>query len=138
MTYNALKLAVASNTLDTVSDSIGHIVAKDITRHMLNDLYSKGEAMLARAIEIAKMKEDSTSDKPHRCQLKLFEGALEKVKDMRQRIAVLRDELNKGYQKELEQMNALTSFIREHEQAAKRFEAEVGKRFGNQALYRAF
>jgi conjugative transfer pilus assembly protein TraH len=138
MTYNALKLAVESGTLDAVSDTIGHIVAKDITRHMLNDLYSKGEAMLTRAMQIAKMKEDSTSDKPYRCQLRLFEGAFEKVRDMRQRIAVLRDELNKGYQKELEQMNALTSFIREHEQAAKRFEAEVGKRFGNQVLYRAF
>lgn len=138
MTYNALKLAVESDTLDAVIDTIGRIVAKDITRHMLNDLYSKGETMLARAIEIANMKGDSTSSKPYRCQLSLFEGALEKVTDMRQRIAVLRDELNRGYQKELEQMNALTVFMKEHEQASKRFETEVGKRFGNQVLYRAF
>jgi hypothetical protein len=53
---------------------------------------------------------------------------------MRQRIASLREELGRGYQKELEQMNALTAFIREHQDAARRFEAEVGRRFGNQVL----
>ncbi len=138
MAYSSLKLAVESKTVDVVRDTIGRIVAKDITRHMLNDLYSKGEAMLAKAMEVAKKKEDTTTDKPYRCQLALFNGAVEKIKEMRQRIASLRDELNRGYQKELEQMNALTAFIREHREAAQRFEAEVGRRFGNQVLNRTF
>ncbi len=136
LTYNALKLAVEIDTVDAVRDVMARIIAKDITRHMVNDLYSKGEAMLVKAEEVASKKEDTTGDNPHRCQLALFEGAFTKIKDMRQRIAVLRDELNRGYQKELEQVNTLTAYIREHYDAAKRFEAEVGKRFGNQVLYR--
>jgi conjugative transfer pilus assembly protein TraH len=132
--YSALKLAVETKTVDVVGDTIGRIVAKDITRHLLNDLYSKGESMLAKTMEIAKKKEETATDKPYRCQLSLFNGAFEKVKDMRQRIASLREELGRGYQKELEQMNALTAFIREHQDAARRFEAEVGRRFGNQVL----
>lgn len=140
--YNALKLAVELDTVDAVKDMIVRITAKDITRHMLNDLYSKGEVMLAKAVEIAKKKEDSasgtSSDSTSRCQLALFNGAFEKIKDMRRRIAELRDELNRGYMKELEQMNVLTSYIRGHHDAAKRFEAEVGRRFGNHVLNRSF
>ncbi len=134
VSYDALKVGVETDTVDAVQDVIAGITAKDITRHMLNDLYSKGEAMLAKAEEVAKKNEDSTSNVPQRCQLTLFQGAFEKVKDMKLRIARLREELNKGYQKELEEMNTLTAYIRERQDAAKRFEAEVGKRFGYQAL----
>jgi len=132
MAFNALKLSVEIDTVDSVRDVINRIIAKDITRHMLNDLYSKGEAMLSKAEEVIGKKDNSTTDNPHRCQLSLFDGAETKIKEMKIRIAALRDELNKGYQKELEQVNTLTSFIREHEAAAKRFDAEVSRRFGNQ------
>lgn len=134
--YEALKVGVETDTVDAVQDVIANITAKDITRHMLNDLYTKGEAMLNKAAEIAKKNEDSTSGVPQKCQLKLFQGAFDKVKDMKSRIAVLRRELDSGYQKDLEQMNVLTSYIRDRQDAAKRFEAEVGNRFGMSVMSR--
>ena len=73
--YEALKVGVETDTVDAVQDVIANITAKDITRHMLNDLYTKGEAMLNKAEEIAKKNEDSTSSVPQKCQLRLFQGA---------------------------------------------------------------
>jgi hypothetical protein len=134
VTYNSLKLAVEMDNLDAVLDLITDLTAKDITRNMLNDLYSKGESMLAKAEEIAKKQETTTSDDTSRCQIEMFEGAFDKMKSMRTRISETKIALNNGYRQELEQMNAFTTFIREHYAAAKRFEAEVGKRFGYQML----
>lgn len=133
ISYNALKLAVEIDNVDSVQEVIANMTAKDITRGMLNDLYSKGEAMISKAEEIASKQQSSETDTPERCHIELFEGAAAKMQDMRLRIATLRDELNKGYQKELEQMSTLSSYIRDQQATAARFESEVGKRFGNWA-----
>ena len=130
VTYDALKVGVETGTSDDVQDVLSRIVAKDITRHMLTDLYSKGEAMLAKAKEVAVKNQQSTSGTPARCQVTMFDGTDKKIEKMRERIAQLRNELNQGYQKELEQMTTFTAYIRDHQYAAEQFENEVAKRFG--------
>ncbi len=135
--YSYIKFGVQSGNKDVIIAQITPLLAKDMTRLILNDLYTKTEAMLAKAKEVAKKKAvptvdatDSTAGDSNACSAKMFEGVLSQANKLMERVAVLRKELNDGYNAELSHMTAMLTNIRAFEDQKSKMEADIAKRFG--------
>ena len=135
--YSYIKFGVQSGNKDVIIAQITPLLAKDMTRLILNDLYTKTEAMLAKAKEVAKKKAiptvdatDSASGDSNECNAKMFAGVLSQSDKLMERVAVLRKELNDGYNAELAHMTAMLTNIRAFEDQKGKLESDIAKRFG--------
>ncbi len=135
--YSYIKFGVQSGNKDMIIAQITPLLAKDMTRLILNDLYTKSEAMLAKAKEVAKKKSkptveatDSSAGDSNECSAKMFEGVLSQADKLMERVAVLRKELNDGYNAELAHMTAMLTNIRAFEEQKGKLESDIAKRFG--------